>query len=57
MYDGERCSRLAGTGNVQAAQARALGAEFAHVEVSDRVRDEGQRSEELVRVLSGAVKE
>ena len=57
VYDGERCSGLAGTRNVQAAQARALGAEFVHVEVSERVRDDAERSTGLVRALAGAVED
>lgn len=48
---------LAGTGNVQAVHARAMGAEFVHVEISDRVRDDAQSSAELVRVLAGVVDE
>jgi hypothetical protein len=56
VYDGQRCDRLAGTRNVQAEQARAVGAEFVHLEVSDRARRDPDRQERLVATLAAGVR-
>ncbi len=57
VYDGEDCAGLAGTQNVQAAQARAVGAEFVHFEISDDVRLDPERAEDLLGVVAGVVEE
>ncbi len=43
VYDGVACRSLAATTNVQGRAARAAGAEFVHVEIADRVRDDPGR--------------
>ena len=52
VYDGDRCPALAGTKNVQAAHARAVGATFIHLELARDLRESGPRREQLVDVLA-----
>ncbi len=52
VYDGDRCTALAGTTNVQGAHARAVGATFVHLELAARLREDGPRREQVVDVLT-----
>ncbi len=52
---GDGCDVLGGTRNVQAEAAREAGAQFLHVEVSARVRDDDDRRDLLVRTLGAAL--
>lgn len=52
VYDGEQCSSLAGTTNVQAAHARDVGATFVHLELAPDLREDGPGREQLVKVLT-----
>lgn len=51
-----RCGDLAGTQNRQGVQARALGAEFLHIEVNRTVRDDDRRASALLRALAEALR-
>ena len=52
LYDGDRCSELAGTRNVQGAHARSVGATFLHLELSRALRQEGAARTRLVDALN-----
>ena len=51
----QKCGRLEGTTNVQAKAAAAIGAPFAHVELSNRVRTDDARRAALIGALAAAV--
>lgn len=51
VYNGKKCKALGATTNVQAAQARAVGADFIHIEVDRDIRDSSSKRAELVRVI------
>jgi hypothetical protein len=52
VYDGDRCAALAGTTNVQAAHARAVGADFIHLELAADLREDGPRRLRVIDVLA-----
>ncbi len=52
VYDGDDCDDLAGTSNVQAAHARAVGATFVHLELSRSVRSDAARRAQLVDAVA-----
>jgi len=56
LYDGDPCSGLAATTNVQGRSARAAGAQFAHVELSARVRREPRLRRAAVDAIAGALR-
>lgn len=57
VYDGDRCSRLAGTTNMQAAHARAVGADFLHVEISDASRADEEQTAAVIAALADVIHE
>lgn len=54
-FDGERCSQLGATGNVQGDSARAAGAEFLHVELSGVLRDDPAVRRRAIAALAAAL--
>ncbi len=55
LYDGQACSGLGATTNVQGRWARTIGAEFLHVEVVRHLRDDAERRTELARRTVDAI--
>ncbi len=52
----QECADLEGRDNVQGAASDAAGTPFVHLEVSSRVRDDAERTEELLSAVAGAVR-
>ncbi len=55
VYDGERCSALAGTRNVQAGHARTMGATFVHLELAADLRTTAAGRQRVVDVLAAVL--
>jgi hypothetical protein len=54
VYDGSRCSALGATTNVEGDSARAAGATFVHLEMSEKIRDDAAARAQVGRI-AGAV--
>ncbi len=52
LYDGTRCSALAGTTNVQGQFARSVGKQFLQVEISYAVRSDPVRSDAMAQAIA-----
>jgi hypothetical protein len=55
LYDGSRYSDLGATTNVQGISARAIGADFVHVEAIRSIRDNDSRRSLLSDAVAGAL--
>ncbi len=55
LFDGEDCTELAGTSNVQGQSSRAVGVEFVHVEAHRAVRDDMSRRLLLSETIADAL--
>lgn len=52
LYDGIRCADLGGTDNVQGMSARAAGASFLHVEMSEGIRNDVTLRDKVASVIA-----
>ncbi|EOM76158.1 hypothetical protein [Rhodococcus rhodnii] len=55
VYDGRACAALGATTNVEGAAARAVGADFVHIEVDERIRGDRGIRDAFVRILAEAL--
>lgn len=55
LYDGSACAELGGTTNIQGRWARMIGADFVHVEVARRVRDDERDRRRLAQRTVDAI--
>jgi hypothetical protein len=57
LYDGTGCAGLAATTNVQGRWARAIGADFLHLEVIRHLRDNTSHRNQLARLVVKALRQ